>query len=399
MVNKQNRLLPSQNPQNEQTGFKFYSSELWKHLPAFMIIFTTLFFSILAMFFFAAPRYMYLVTAIFPLSCAALYFYSRYSSDKRISNPLKPTLKVIGAVVAVLILISIFCKPIWNTEIVQPITDFYPNATIDAKSDFITDINGNPILDQNGDKLVKQETTTFNNTTYRVEGGNLVDIEKKNSVATIYETWNILWTIALFVHCLYFRGKKGAMKFFLAALLYGFCLESGGFAMNFFFENDYNLYLPMFKAPIATMSGWAMVFYTSVHAFEMIEHRFPRLKRINPIVIGLIISTIALFRDLNVDPVATNLGLWTWHELLPAWYLGVPLINFTSWLAAVWVFGTGYTIITRKVKSENKQIVLLLVMIPVFLIISSIVNFNIAGIIEGYDGPAHQLRALRGLLG
>lgn len=390
-----NRVLPTQNPTNSQTGMKYYSSEFWKHLPAFMTIFTALFFSTLAMLFFATPHYLYLVTAIFPLFFAGLYFYSRFSSDKNVSNPWKSTLKIIGSTIGVLILIALLCQSVWKSEIVIPITDLYPQATIDAASRIITDTNGNPILDADENTLIKNGFTTFNNTKYHIEGNHLVDIEKKSTVATIYETWNILWTIALFTHCFYFRGIKGALKFFLAALLYGFCLESGGFARDFFYENDYNLYLPMFTAPIATMSGWAMVFYTSVHVYEMIEHRFTKLKSINPIVIGLIISLIALFRDLNVDPVATNLGLWTWHELLPAWYLGVPLINFTSWLAAVWVFGTGYTIITRKVKSEIKQIILLLVMIPVFLGVSSVVNFSIAGLIEGFNGPAHQLRSLK----
>ena len=159
-------------------------------------------------------------------------------------------------------------------------------------------------------------------------------------------------------------------------------------------ENDYHIYLPWLAAPIATMSGWATVFYCAIFSYEMLERRFTKLKTINPILIGLLIGCIATFRDLNVDPVSTNIALWTWHELLPGWFFNVPLINFSAWMCAVSVYGMTYTYIQRREWHENVKIIALFAAIPVLLIVSAVLNFGFVGRVEGFDGPSWTARAL-----
>ncbi|TWI20368.1 carotenoid biosynthesis protein [Sphingobacterium siyangense] len=165
---------------------------------------------------------------------------------------------------------------------------------------------------------------------------------------------------------------------------------SGGILMR----SDNNIYFPFLAAPLATMAGWSIVFYSSVFIYEMLEKKWTQLKTTNFLVIGLIISLIALFRDLQIDPVATNLGLWTWHEILEPWYCGVPLVNFTAWLCAVFCFGASYTFIIRTKMSNGKKILAMFVMIPILLFLSGKMNFTLVGLIEGFDGPTWKLYEL-----
>ena len=49
-------------------------------------------------------------------------------------------------------------------------------------------------------------------------------------------------------------------------------------------------------------------------------------------------SSARLALDLQLDPVATAAGLWTWPPHPPPLWRGVPAVNFCAWFAAVLPF-------------------------------------------------------------
>lgn len=389
------RKRPCEDPSNNHQGVKFVIWELWKHLPVWYVFFSSLLMAMMAMLHFNPSRHLLTLTTVFPLFWFFVYFYARYSIDPGRTSVMKPLLTMGTVVVALLIAINLFLNPVWNAEVIVPIKQFYPHARID-NTPRIKDSHGKSLLDARGVPLEKGKMMTApDGRQYKVEGKLLINLEYKKRIATGHEISNIFWLLLLVLHCWYWRGRQGLIKFFVATLIYGFLLESSGVQGDYFREYDYNFYLPMLAAPVATMAGWAMVFYSSLSIYEMIEWRWPKLKRVNVVLIGLLIAIIATSWDLHIDPISTGLGLWTWHELLPEWYLGVPMLNFMSWMTAVFVYGLGYTYIHRHTSWNDRQkIIAMFVMIPILLVAAAIINFTLCGIIEGFDGPTWQVLSL-----
>lgn len=386
--------VPSENPTNPHRGARYVLWEIWNHLPVWAGVFNFLSMAFMAMAFFTPSRTVYVLTAGFPLFWAVLYFHARFSTDPlRKASAGKSTLTIIVVCAALLLAIAAWVRPMVDNNIVTPIAHVYPGARVETDTAHsIVDSIGHPVLDAAGKPLHQNQLMTApDGRQYKVEGKLLIDLGKKHALATYWEVASILTTALLFIHCLYFRGGIGLIKFFAATLLYGFLLESGGVAHDVFREFDYNLYLPFFAAPIATMSGWAVVFYSAVFTCEMIEKGWPRLRKVNPLLVGLIISLIALFRDLAADPVATGLALWTWNERLPAWYFGVPMVNFTAWLCAVFVYGVGYTFINRRKWNPWFKIAAMFAIIPILLTVSAKLNITLCNVIEGPRGPVWQV--------
>lgn len=391
-MTRPDRKLPSEDPSNNRRGVKFVAGELWNHLPVWFFVYTILMLTMMTLVFFYPSRRLWTFASAFPLFTIFIYFYARFSSDPGRTSALKPIVIILGSLFVILIAFNLFFSPVWKTEVIVPIKQFYPDARLD-QTGRIRDELGHPLPDAAGRPLEKGEIMTApDGRQYRVEGKLLVDLEKKARIIAGHEISNVFWLMMMVLHCRYFRGREGLIRFFGAALIYGFLLESGGVSGDFFRENDYHVYLPVLAAPAATMAGWAMIFYSSVFTYEMIERRWPKLKTAPVWVAGLIISLIALSWDLNIDPVATGLGFWTWHELLPDWFLGVPLLNFTSWFSAVFVFGAGYTYIHRRISwNDREKNVAMFVMIPVCLIAAALINFALFGIFEGFHGPTWQV--------
>ena len=389
------RPVASRDLTNTNNGLKYYLTEIWLHLPVWFGLFNVLTYGFMAMAFFVPSRTVYVVTAAFPLFWTTLYFISRYRSDPSFKKPTYiPVLNIIGIMVVVLLLIVAFVKPMIPENIATPITDFYPNAVVDARGN-ITDGKGSPILDAAGKSLIQYKLMEApNGRSYKVEGKLLINIRLKHGLGTFWEILNAVTALSFLLHAAYFRGGTGLLKFFGATLLYGFLLESGGITRDFFRELDYNVYFPFFAAPMVTMIGWSVVFYSTVFVYEMIERSWQGLRKVNPLVIGLIISLIALFNDLQLDPVSTGTALWTWHQLLPEWYLGVPLVNFVSWLIAVFIYGVSYTFIDRRNWSEWVKIVVMFAVVPILMAVAPLLTFGITDAIEGAMGPSWQIRNL-----
>jgi Carotenoid biosynthesis protein len=385
---EKSRVYPSLDPTNENTGISFYLHELWNHVPVWFNLYTLLMVSWMAIVHFNPSRRWSTVTALLPLLWVFLYYYARLSVDRKKVSLVKP-LAIMALVIGVyLIAINVFLKPAWEEDVIVPIEKYYPGAVITGEPE---------ILDSAGRHLFnKGETITApNGKSYKIEGRKLVFLENKTKIVTGFEISNILWALILIAHCYYFRGSSGLLKFFGAALIYGFLLESGGVTMDFFRENDYHYYFPFLAAPLGTMAGWSTVFYPTIVVYEMLCTKWKKLGSMNLVLTGLLISMIALLWDMHLDPVATNVGLWTWHELLPDFFLGVPLINFTSWLSAVFTFGMGYVFIHRRDDwSEKKKVVAMFMMIPLVQFLAACLNFPLIGIAEGFDGPSWQVLLL-----
>ena len=211
----------------------------------------------------------------------------------------------------------------------------------------------------------------------------------------VFEISSALWAILLFLHCLFQRGAQQAVIFFLGAGLYAFLLETGGIEMGFFSEASFHVFFPFSHTPLAVVSGWCTVFYPAFFLGEFLAHRW-RATQVSlfPIIVGL----VALASDLHLDPVATALQFWTWHADLPARFLDVPVVNFTSWFWAVFAFGAGFlTIIrigTRMQWKRSTSTLVFLVSIPAIQGMAGFCNFLCIGLIEGFDGPSWKLLLL-----
>lgn len=229
---------------------------------------------------------------------------------------------------------------------------------------------------------------------FPVRLGDTLEIHLKN-YKLYFELTVLLVEFLIGIHCYLHRRKRDFFMFIIPALIYGFFLESGGVTMGFFFENHYSVYLPFFNAPLVTMLGWSSTFYITVFMCEKIMEALPRLKKGKSLLLSIfLVPFSALLIDLQLDPFATEMGLWKWNPVLyregADLILGVPLLNFFAWFGAVFSFGLFYFMITAGKFSrygELKKAALMTMFIPVILLFAGLIIFSLAGIYEGFNGP------------
>lgn len=202
-----------------------------------------------------------------------------------------------------------------------------------------------------------------------------------------FEVLAILWTPVLLLHCLRDRGWPGVSLLFAVAAVYGFALENGGITLGFFSESGYRFYVPLSRTPISSVAGWCTIFYPSVFIADKLITRFPawRGRVLWP---SALVTAIALSSDIHFDHVATALGMWTWNERLSPFFLGVPLVNYTSWLTAVFAFAVLYYVVERRPWRAITKVAAALFSIPVVLGVAGIANLLLIGAFEGFSGPS-----------
>jgi uncharacterized membrane protein len=205
-----------------------------------------------------------------------------------------------------------------------------------------------------------------------------------------FEVLAIIWVALLFLHCLRDRGWPGVTLFFLVGAIYGFALENGGITLGYFSEAGYRFYVPLSRTPISSVAGWCTIFYPSMFIAERLIARFPAWRR-RVIWPALLATAIALSSDLHFDHLATALGMWSWNERLPAFFLGVPLVNFTSWVAAVFVFAALYFSLERLSWRATTKSIAALLAIPIMLGVAGVVNLLLIGLLEGFSGPSWRI--------
>lgn len=152
-----------------------------------------------------------------------------------------------------------------------------------------------------------------------------------------YEWSNFAWAALLMVHA-WKRHPSHLVLFFGVALVYGAALENGGIVLGFFHETNLNdTMVKPFVAPVATMIGWSVVLAMATFITWGLRERLPWLRR-SAGLSAVVLASAATLLDLQIDPVATAVGCWVWHESLPGWFHGVPLVNFIAWMWALLPF-------------------------------------------------------------
>lgn len=202
-----------------------------------------------------------------------------------------------------------------------------------------------------------------------------------------FEVLAILWTLVLLLHCLRERGWGGVSLLFAVAAVYGFALENGGITLGYFSEAGYRFYVPLSRTPVSSVAGWCTIFYPSVFIADRLIERFPEWRG-RVLWPSVLVTAVALSSDVHFDHLATALGMWIWNERLPAFFLGVPLVNYTSWLTAVFSFAALYYLVERKPRPARRKAGVALLAIPIVLGVAAIANLLLIGLLEGFSGPA-----------
>lgn len=201
-----------------------------------------------------------------------------------------------------------------------------------------------------------------------------------------YEILSPIWAAALFAHCYRDQGWLGVVVFFGLGAVYGFNLENSGIELGYFSEENYHFYVPFSRTPVSCVAGWCTIFYPSVYIANGVVARLKPKSRV--LIPALLVSAAALSTDLHSDPIATALGLWVWNpQLEPIWF-GVPLVNFTSWFAAVFAAAAAYYWMDSRTWTPRARMVVPVLSIPVALMLSAVINFAVVGLLEGVDGPS-----------
>jgi len=203
----------------------------------------------------------------------------------------------------------------------------------------------------------------------------------------MHEYTTFVWVSLLMLHCLWFRGWRGFVMFFVIGLAYGTALESSGTVNGFFHEQGYHYEIARnYLAPAATILGWTTVFYPTVVIAEMVW----RNVKIHPVIFGITAASAGTLLDVGVDPIATEVHLWFWNDLLGQGPLlwGVPALNFASWFFALIPFAAALYWIERKREwSTLRKFVALVIAVPLSQAISGLCIVITMGLVEGWDGP------------
>lgn len=107
--------------------------------------------------------------------------------------------------------------------------------------------------------------------------------------------------------------------FFISIFLAGFGVEVLGVNTGFpFGEYTYgqNLGFKLFNTPLIMGLNWVMLIYCSAGVVQLHHNKF---------IQAAIAATFLLLYDLNLEPVAIEIGLWSWD------LVSIPIENYISW--------------------------------------------------------------------
>jgi hypothetical protein len=212
----------------------------------------------------------------------------------------------------------------------------------------------------------------------------------------IYEWSNFIWAGLLVTH-LWVHRRSHVGLFFGAGFVYGAVLENGGIVLGFFHETNLtDTMVKPFVAPVATMIGWSVVLAMSTFVTWGLRKRLPWLRR-SALASALLVGGLATMLDLQIDPIATAAGCWVWHESLPGWFHGVPLVNFIAWMCALVPFG--YVLfrvqelrgIGDGAEWKPQDLLRLLAAAPFALVLAALAFMASTLVVEGANGPSWTL--------
>jgi uncharacterized membrane protein len=224
-------------------------------------------------------------------------------------------------------------------------------------------------------------------------------VTNPDGIRAFFEMVQYVWFALMAVHCLTTRSRSDLLALFGVALLYGIILENSGIWLGFYEELGYSMYLPGLPAPPATMLGWCTVFYLALWITDRLA---PRLSW--PAA-TLVATAVLLSLDIQLDPVATAVGWWTWPAEFSHRFLGVPLINFLAWASAGAPFyGAYFFVRSHKQRKESYLPQRLLVLLPLVLALAALMVIGLTWALLGFHAPEMNLfkgafSAASGLLG
>ena len=217
-----------------------------------------------------------------------------------------------------------------------------------------------------------------------------------DTLLRLYEWSNFGWA-ALLLWQLFRHQRSHVTLFFGVGLLYGAVLENGGIVLGFFHETNLtDTMVKPFVAPVATMVGWSVVLSMAGFVTWALRKHLPWLRR-SALLSALALASFATLLDLQIDPIATAVGCWVWHESLPGWFHGVPLVNFVAWMCALGPFG--YVLFRvqelRGVRDGGRwrpdDLLALLRWSPAGLVLAALAFITVTGVLEGVHGPSWSL--------
>ena len=217
-----------------------------------------------------------------------------------------------------------------------------------------------------------------------------------SALLRIYEWSNFGWA-ALLIWNLWKHDRTHVALFFGVGLLYGAVLENGGILLGFFHETNLtDTMVKPFVAPVATMIGWSVVLAMATFVTWQLRKRLSWLRK-SAALSALAVGTFATLLDLQIDPIATAVGCWVWHETLPGWFHGVPLVNFVAWMCALVPFGyVMFRVQERRglrdgAKWTPDALLELLRWSPAGLLCAALAFILVTLLIEGVSGPSWNL--------
>lgn len=217
-----------------------------------------------------------------------------------------------------------------------------------------------------------------------------------DALLRIYEWSNFIWA-GLLITQLWVHKRTHVALFFGAGLVYGAALENGGIILGFFHETNLtDTMVKPFVAPVATMIGWSVVLAMATFVTWGLRKRIAWLRR-SALVSALLVGLLATLLDLQIDPIATAAGCWVWHETLPGWFHGVPLVNFIAWMCALVPFG--YVLfrvqelrgIGEGADWKPHDLLRLLAWSPFALVLAALSFMSATLVVEGMNGPSWTL--------
>ncbi len=159
------------------------------------------------------------------------------------------------------------------------------------------------------------------------------------------------------IHAARTLGYRSTLTFFLLSTTFSWLFEQAGVATGLIYGayTYSNMLGPRLgHVPILIPISWFTMMYPSFIIANLISYgRFaPRFPTQLPSRLWLsFLAAITMTAwDLTIDPIMTELGMWTWHE--EGAYFGVPIHNFLGWLATTF---TIYLVFLAKQKRVEKR--------------------------------------------
>jgi len=139
-------------------------------------------------------------------------------------------------------------------------------------------------------------------------------------------------TAVLFVGCCWFAWQRGSqwLGAMLGATGFGLLVEVLFVTtLQGYCYGEFLMMVPVGDAtvPLWVALGWGIIMFSAMAATEDLA--------LGPVQKALATGLLTMVLDLALDPIAQDQAWWTWGNLRPGDYFGVPYDNFIGWILIV----------------------------------------------------------------